>query len=308
MPSIALASSIAVVVNGHTVVHSESLNARMTTLPRNECSETGCPNWSASEKSGATPDTGVPGSRSGFVASASACDVPAEFERARMTSVMPSTTSSTVPAVAKRSRPAGSRNLGPGDSRGRDQPRRRKSARTLSATTAIATNASATMPTMSSTPLFWAGWPAALAPPLLSAADDPPEGATDGSLTPPASASFPTAASAALNSPAPPDPIEIPPSARYPDAAEWPGQLNPNPFGITTSRRCLYASDSSIPRKRAYSRGWCHNSVTEPRSNGLAMIATRTGKPSRAAAFSKFPSWTCCWTDRPASDPANRSW
>ncbi len=32
------------------------------------------------------------------------------------------------------------------------------------------------------------------------------------------------------------------------------------------------------PGKRAYSRGWCHNSVTEPRSNGLAMIATRTGK------------------------------
>jgi hypothetical protein len=28
------------VVSGHTVVHSESVNARITTLPRNELSET----------------------------------------------------------------------------------------------------------------------------------------------------------------------------------------------------------------------------------------------------------------------------
>ena len=33
-PSIALASSIAVVVSGHMVVHSESLKPRITTLPR----------------------------------------------------------------------------------------------------------------------------------------------------------------------------------------------------------------------------------------------------------------------------------
>ena len=47
----------------------------------------------------------------------------------------------------------------------------------------------------------------------------------------------------------------------------------------------MYASDSSIPRKRAYPRGLRHKAVTAPRSAGLAMIATRTGKPSRAAAF-----------------------
>jgi len=33
------------VVSGHTVVHSESTNARMTTLPRNCCSDIRWPNW-----------------------------------------------------------------------------------------------------------------------------------------------------------------------------------------------------------------------------------------------------------------------
>ena len=71
LPSIAFASSIAVVVSGQIVVHSESLNARITTLPRKSCSDTGWPNWSVSVKSGAGPDSAVPGSRYGFVASAS---------------------------------------------------------------------------------------------------------------------------------------------------------------------------------------------------------------------------------------------
>ena len=40
----ARASTIAVVVSGQIVVHSESLKARITTLPRNDRSETGLPN------------------------------------------------------------------------------------------------------------------------------------------------------------------------------------------------------------------------------------------------------------------------
>ena len=43
-PSMARASTIAVVVSGQIVVHSESLKARITTLPRNDRSETGLPN------------------------------------------------------------------------------------------------------------------------------------------------------------------------------------------------------------------------------------------------------------------------
>ena len=70
-PSICLASTIAVVVSGQIVVHSESLKARITTRPRKECSETGRPNWSVSVKSGAGPDSGVPGSRYGLRASPS---------------------------------------------------------------------------------------------------------------------------------------------------------------------------------------------------------------------------------------------
>src|SRR5579859_2105206 len=41
------------VVSGQTVVHSESVNARMMTLPRNWLSDIGWPNWLCSRKSGA---------------------------------------------------------------------------------------------------------------------------------------------------------------------------------------------------------------------------------------------------------------
>ena len=41
------------VVNGQTVVHWESSNASMTTLPRNWLSDIGWPNWFCSRKSGA---------------------------------------------------------------------------------------------------------------------------------------------------------------------------------------------------------------------------------------------------------------
>ncbi len=78
-----------------------------------------------------------------------------------------------------------------------------------------------------------------LPPGPAGAVDVPAERAPGDSFTPPASASLPTAASVALNSPGPAGPIGIPASARYPASVEWPAQLNPNPFGITTNSRCL---------------------------------------------------------------------
>lgn len=74
-PSIALASNIAAVVSGHSVVHSESSNASSTTLPRNDRKDTGSPNWSLSVKLGAGRSNAVPGSNSGLLANASLCAV-----------------------------------------------------------------------------------------------------------------------------------------------------------------------------------------------------------------------------------------
>ncbi len=72
-PSSSLASSMLAVVSGHTVVHCESVNARMTTLPRNWRNDIGWPNWLTSRKSGASAEPGVlPGSRSGLAAAARA--------------------------------------------------------------------------------------------------------------------------------------------------------------------------------------------------------------------------------------------
>ena len=66
-----MASSIAVVVSGQIVVHSESLKSSSVTFPRNERSETGRPNWSDSVNPGAgRPDSAEPGSNEGFNASA----------------------------------------------------------------------------------------------------------------------------------------------------------------------------------------------------------------------------------------------
>src|SRR5208283_317848 len=62
-PSSRLAFTISAVVSGHTPRHSESLNARITALPRNDASEVGVPNWLTSVKPGAwRPGSVVPGS------------------------------------------------------------------------------------------------------------------------------------------------------------------------------------------------------------------------------------------------------
>src|ERR1700722_6061195 len=67
LPSSSFASTIDCVVSGQTVVHSESLNARMTTRPRNWLSDIGWPNWLTSLMSGAfLPSSELPRSRLGF--------------------------------------------------------------------------------------------------------------------------------------------------------------------------------------------------------------------------------------------------
>src|SRR6266581_1851924 len=54
-------------VSGQTLVHSESSNASMTTLPRNWLSDIGWPNWLRSRKSGAAfPPSEDPRSRLGL--------------------------------------------------------------------------------------------------------------------------------------------------------------------------------------------------------------------------------------------------
>ncbi len=55
-------------------------------------------------------------------------------------------------------------------------------------------------------------------------------------------------------------------SNRLADPTACPGQLKPNPFGITTSNRPLYTADSSNPRNRAYTRGSRHSAVIDPKS------------------------------------------
>ena len=70
------------VVSGQIVVHSELTNARMTTLPRNWCSDMSWPNWLRSAMSGAGwPPSELPGSRTGLASAAWAwlppiCAVP----------------------------------------------------------------------------------------------------------------------------------------------------------------------------------------------------------------------------------------
>ena len=71
LPSRSLAATMLAVVSGQMVVHSESVKARITTLPRKALSDTGCPNWLVSRKSGAAPLIEVPVSRFGL--SAAAC-------------------------------------------------------------------------------------------------------------------------------------------------------------------------------------------------------------------------------------------
>src|SRR5437773_1477834 len=66
-PSSCRASTMLTVVSGHTVVHSESTNARMTTLPRNCCSDIRWPNWLSSVMPGAgCLPSELPGSRAGL--------------------------------------------------------------------------------------------------------------------------------------------------------------------------------------------------------------------------------------------------
>src|SRR6516162_6407536 len=58
-------------VSGHTVVHSESWNDSMTTLPRNWLSDIGWPNWFSRAMSGAgCPPSELPRSRFGFISAA----------------------------------------------------------------------------------------------------------------------------------------------------------------------------------------------------------------------------------------------
>ena len=67
LPSSSFAKTIDCVVSGQTVVHSESLKARMTTRPRNWLSDIGWPNWLTSLMSGACkPSSELPRSRLGF--------------------------------------------------------------------------------------------------------------------------------------------------------------------------------------------------------------------------------------------------
>ena len=110
------------------------------------------------------------------------------------------------------------------------------------------------------------------------------------SLTPSAAASLRTPAAAADAKPSAPFSIRMPASVWYACPLECPGQLNPSPFGITTSNRCLYPCASSRPRKRAYAWGLRHKAVTAPRSAGLPMIATLIGNFERSAAFNRSPN------------------
>ena len=82
------------------VVHFGSLNARTTTLPRSERSETRLPNWSVSVKPGATALSRAPGSRFGFaIPGGSATGVAGVFEGrlAAMAVPMPMPATSATP-------------------------------------------------------------------------------------------------------------------------------------------------------------------------------------------------------------------
>src|ERR1700759_4763682 len=71
LPSICLASSMARVVSGQTVVHSESTNASTPALPRNWLSDMAWPNWLVSVTLGAAlVPSDVPRSRFGLEAAA----------------------------------------------------------------------------------------------------------------------------------------------------------------------------------------------------------------------------------------------
>src|SRR5215469_13761830 len=71
LPSSSFASTMLCVVSGQTVVHSESSNPRITTLPRNWLSDIGWPNWFVSLMSGAgVLPSEEPRSRLGFASAA----------------------------------------------------------------------------------------------------------------------------------------------------------------------------------------------------------------------------------------------
>ena len=156
-----------------------------------------------------------------------------------MTAPATSTISSTAPPGIANRAIEGSLNRKRTDKRGRAHPRRSAAHRTANATPATATSASTTIPNTSSVLRRGAEGCPPEAAASAGAADAAGVSAPEGSFTPPARASLPTAASVASNNPAAPDPIEIPANTRYADVGEWPGQLNPNPFGITTNSRCL---------------------------------------------------------------------
>src|SRR5215471_16946894 len=70
-PRSCLASSMLIVVSGHTLVHCESTNERMTTLPRNWLSAMRWPNWLTRWMSGVScPFSELPVSRAGLLTAA----------------------------------------------------------------------------------------------------------------------------------------------------------------------------------------------------------------------------------------------
>src|SRR5579875_1285004 len=81
LPSSSFASTMLWVVSGQIVVHSESVNARMTTLPRNWFSDIGWPNWFTSVMSGAGAlPSEEPRSRLGLASAAAFAASDAEAE------------------------------------------------------------------------------------------------------------------------------------------------------------------------------------------------------------------------------------
>ena len=91
------------VVSGQTVVHSESSNASMTTLPRNWLSDIGWPNWLTSLMSGAgCAPSELPRSRFGFISAA--LEVGVACASAAELALVPHPAEAAIPASTVRGR------------------------------------------------------------------------------------------------------------------------------------------------------------------------------------------------------------
>ena len=193
-------------------MHSESLKARITTFPRNECRDTRWPNWSVSVKSGAARARGVPGSSSGLVASA-ALDVGPD---------PPNTASATIASAITAPKTRAKLGRRPGSGRRRDRGwgpacralrDLRRAKRTPRMTAARAPSIAVTRATRRSFPRPAGSTDVAVAWGLGTA---PPRRAADGAeiLAPEAAASDCTPLSAAFSRPLPPAPTGILASTR----------------------------------------------------------------------------------------------